>query len=342
MQYLGNAKVSAVGQGCMGIGGYFSRDNSRDNYFVEMLQEGINLGLTFIDTAEAYGKGHSEELVGVAVKGRRNEVFLATKVSPEHLSYADVLSAAEGSLRRLQTDYIDLFQIHWPNTRIPIEETMSAMDRLVREGMVRNIGVSNFSLQELKEVCGVVSIQVEYNLFDRTIETDIMPYCEKEKITVIAYSPLDKGNLATNKELKVIASKYDKTAAQIALKWLISHPSVIVIPKATSLKHIRENAAIVEFELHTEDFEKIKQLFSQGCVYIPIEQIKADKDGQFTPNPVDLAKSIKKGLKIKPIRVVPIGGGFKLVEGKLRYWAWVIAHEGKLPIPALVRGGCND
>ena len=187
-----------------------------------------------------------------AVEGVRNKVFIATKVSPENLSYDDVIRSAERSLHRLKTDYIDLYQIHWPNPKIPVSETMHAMEQLVTEGKIRFIGVSNFSLKELKEEekylpkHPIVSTQTEYNLFDRTIENDILPYCEQKGILTIAYSPLDQGRIASGddkiKRLKVIADKYNKTIAQIALNWLIAHPTVITIPKATNPNHIKENA----------------------------------------------------------------------------------------------------
>ena len=358
MQYktLGNTnrKISVIGQGCMGIGGYFSKDTSRDGYLVRMLQEGIDSGLAFLDTAEAYGDGHSEKLVGIAIEGRRDDVFLATKVSPEHLSYDAVLRSAEQSLRRLKTDYIDLYQLHWPNPRIPITETMAAMEQLVRRGIVRHIGVSNFSLPEIREAQvaltqeKIVSIQIEYNLFDRTIEDDILPYCEQEGMTTIAYSPLDRGNLVTkdrrSKALQEIANKYNKTAAQLCLKWLVSHSSLIAIPKATSREHIKENAASADFDLLPEDFEEIDRLFAQARLYIPTDRIRVDATGfdRFVPSPSDLAESIRQDGSLKPIRVTPTNDktskyDYDLVEGKLRYWAWVIAHEGKAPIAALIR-----
>jgi len=184
-----NENVPAVGQGCMGIGGYLSRDDSRAESHVTALKTGIELGMNFIDTAEDYGAGHSEELVGRAIKGIRDKVFIATKVSPQNLHSSDLLQSAEGSLRRLGTDYIDLYQIHWPNSQILIEETMSAMTRLLEEGKIRYIGVSNFSLSELKEAQRalprqkIISTQVEHSLMDRTIEVDTLPYCERNGIT---------------------------------------------------------------------------------------------------------------------------------------------------------------
>ncbi len=369
---LGNTsqKIPAIGQGCMGIGGYLSRDSSQDDNQVNALKLGIELGITFIDTAEAYGNGHSEELVAKAIEGIRAKVFIATKFSPEHNAYEDVLKSAEASLRRLKTDYIDLYQVHWPNPTIPISETMRAMERLLKEGKIRYVGVSNFSLKGLKEAQAamsedeIVSVQVEYNLFDRAIENSILPYCKSEGMTTIAYSPLDQGKIASGDErikaLQKIANKYNRTIAQVALNWLISHLSVIAIPKATNPDHIKQNASSADFELLTEDFEEISKLFAQECVYVPADRIRVIIGGQgnrrvyqtiedaienklgFVPSPIDLAQDIREGEVLKPVRVIRSTDktgkyDYDLIEGRIRYWAWVIAYNGEKPIPVYIR-----
>ena len=352
---LGNTKirVSAIGQGTMGVGGFFTRDATNDASQVELLKKGIELGLNLIDTAEAYGGGHTEELVGQAIKGKRKKVFISTKVSPEHLSYEEVIRAAEGSLQRLGTDYLDLYQIHWPNPVIPLKETLKAMEKLLFDGKVRYVGVSNFTLPELKKAQmifrgKIVSNQVEYNLFDRTVEEDLLPYCEKEKISLIAYSPLDKGKFANGRErvevLKQIAQKYGKTVAQIVLRWLISHPAVIPIPKPSSIANLEENASAADFTLEKDDIELINKTCWQPVISIPVETIKTDKEGldKFVPRPEDLAKSIKEGIPLKPVRVKRLAKKigqyhYELVEGKVRYWSWFFAYDGKVPIRALVR-----
>jgi len=373
MQYkeLGktHTKISAIGQGCMGIGGYLSRDSLQDDNQVKALRLGIELGMTFLDTAESYGKGHSEELVGRAVEGIRKNVFIATKVSPEHLSYDALLRSVEGSLRRLKTDYIDIYQVHWPNPKIPISETMRAMKQLLKEGKIRYVGGSNFSLKELKEAQvalsedEIVSIQVEYNFFDRTIENNILPYCEREGITTIAYSPLDQGKIASGdkriKALQMIANRYNMTMAQVALNWFISHPSVIAIPKSANPEHIKENAA-TDFVLLDEDFREISKIFAQECVHVPVNRIRVILGGQgnrqvyqtveeaienklgFVPSPMDLAHDIQKGKVLKPARVIKSTDktgnyDFDLIEGRIRYWAWVIAYNEKKPIPVYIR-----
>lgn len=369
---LGNSQieVSVIGQGCMGIGGYLSTDTKNDAECLRSLKLGIDLGMTFIDTAEGYGSGHSEELVGQAVQGMRDKVCIATKVSPENLSYSSVIGAAEGSLRRLNTDYIDLYQIHWPNPGIPVSETMKAIERLIHDGKIRHIGVSNFSLREVKEASealfsnAIASIQVEYNLFDRSIEENILPYCEQEGITTIAYSPLDQGRIGSsdNKstEFQTIADKYNKTTAQITLNWLISHPTVIVIPKASSERHIRENAGAADFQLSDEDLNRINRIFTSKYIFVPVDRIKVSAEGEgkrkvyqtledaltnplgFVPSPADLAKSLRYGDFLKPVRLIRTTDtsgkyDYDLIEGRIRYWAWIIAHDGKAPISAYIR-----
>jgi diketogulonate reductase-like aldo/keto reductase len=215
---------------------------------VEPLQKGLSLGAFFIDTAEIYG---TEEIVGRVIEGKRDQVFLATKVSPEHFDYQAVITAANNSLKRLGTDYIDLYQLHWPNPDIPIGETMAAMDKLVSAGKVRFIGVSNFSLAQFKEAQSVtenkiVSNQVRYNLVDRRIERELLPYCQKHNVTVIAYSPLAHGmsNLKTKlggHVLEEVARDAGKTEAQVALNWCISRDKVIAIPKSNSSQRTTEN-----------------------------------------------------------------------------------------------------
>ncbi|MGP8321253.1 MAG: aldo/keto reductase [Methanosarcinaceae archaeon] len=351
-KHLGNhgPQVAVIGQGTMGVGGYFSKDDSKDDYFVEVIKYGLERGLSFIDTAEAYGVNHSEELVGIAVKDCRNDVFIATKVSPEHLSYNDVLKSAEGSLRRLKTNYVDLYQIHWPNPFIPLEDTMAAMQKLVEDGKVRYIGVSNFSQKQLSSALKcfkeIVSVQVEYNLFDRTIEENLLPYCERKGVSIIAYSPLDQGKFLDDSEklriLKEIALKYERTEAQVILNWLVSKTPVFAIPKSGNVEHIKDNSASSDFNLELEDIKRIDSTFKQPSISIPIDQINSDKEGldKFVPGPEILAEEIKGGEDIKPIRVVPSKdkpGTYDLVEGKLRFWAWVMAYDGNHPVQALLR-----
>ena len=268
-------KIAAIGFGTWRIGGGMSPDYSHDREAIEAIKYAIKLGMTHIDTAEIYGAGHAEELVGKAIKELpREDLFIATKVWHTNLRYDDVLKACERSLKRLQTSYVDLYIIHWPSRAIPLSETMKAMERLYKEGKTRYIGVSNFSADQVEEarsylsVTDVVANQVEYNLYNRSIEAELMPYCFKNGITITAYSPLAKGTLARelksprNRRAKILfdlAEKYSKTPTQIALNWVIWHEQVIAIPKAIQKHHIEENAAAAGWKLTKQDYELISK-----------------------------------------------------------------------------------
>jgi diketogulonate reductase-like aldo/keto reductase len=228
---------------------------------VEPLQAGIDHGANFIDTAEVYG---SEETVGKAVRGRRDRVILATKVAPRNFRRHFLIAAAENSLRRLGTDYIDLYQLHWPNYLVPIGEVMAALEDLVDAGKVRFIGVSNFSVRELKKTQAsspkyrIVSNQVHYSLIERTIEGDLLKYCQQNAITVIAYSPLgmsfDRMKAADPEGALTQAAKVaGKTEAQVALNWLIAKDNVLAIPKASTVTHAIENCGASGWRLSESD-----------------------------------------------------------------------------------------
>ena len=230
---------------------------------INTLRKGIELGACLIDTAEAYG---TEAVVGEAIQGIRKRVFLATKVSPIHFRRADLLKAADESLRRLRTDFIDLYQLHRPHYVAPIQETMAAMEELVERGKVRFIGVSNFSVAQLRKAQAVlsknkiVSNQVRYGLIDRTIAAGVLPYCQQNRITVVAYSPLAKGlpqiaNQDPSDILGKVAAATGKTRAQVALNWCISRDAVIAIPKADSVEHVMENCGASGWRLPQEQIK---------------------------------------------------------------------------------------
>ncbi len=259
-------KVPAIGMGSWKLG----MDPAKE---MQAIKNGIANGMNLIDTAEMY---HSENIVGEAVKGE--EVFIATKVSPNHFHYDDVINSCNQSLRNLGVKAIDLYQLHWPNPNIPITETMRAMERLMKDGKIRHIGVSNFSVGELKAAQDamksyeIVSNQLEYSVFARRIEEDILPYCMHSGITVIAYSPLAMGKVMQKGTkaydiLDSIAKKHKKTVPQVALNWVVSRPHVIAIPKAGNPQHPAENAGSCEFDLDKEDLRLIDTIESN---YMPI------------------------------------------------------------------------
>jgi len=237
------------------------------------LKKGIELGASLIDTAEGY---YTEDVVGEAVRGVRDKVFIATKVSGRHLGYDDLLQSAEESLYKLGTDYIDLYQIHWPNYTYPIRETMQAMGELVDRGLVRFLGVSNFDIDEMEEAQSflnnypIVSNQVRYNLNDRSIERDLLLYCEERDITILAYTPLDDGNLAKKprliksskmKTLDKISEETGKTMGQVAINWCTSRKNVIAIPKSNSVERTIENCGASGWRLSAEQIRRLNDAF---------------------------------------------------------------------------------
>lgn len=258
-------RVPVIGMGTWGMG---SSTGDRRKEELLALQKGIELGMRFIDTAEIYGNGKSEMLVGDAIRDVRDEVFLATKVSPDHFSYEDLPKACEASLQRLGVKYVDLYQLHWPSPRIRIQETMRAMEDLVSEGKVRYIGVSNFSVEETLEAqeslsrSELISNQVQYSITSREIEAELLPYCEKDKITVIAYSPLDRGKIPLSKIPKDLLAKYEMTPAQIMLNWVTYRRLVMAIPKASHMDHVEENSKSVDVRLSEDDYQALSRLFA--------------------------------------------------------------------------------
>ncbi|MDW8043919.1 MAG: aldo/keto reductase [Nitrososphaerota archaeon] len=264
--------IAEIGLGTWRMGGGPRPDHSRDRECVEAIRYAVQLGMTHVDTAEMYGGGHSEELVGEAIRDfPRDEVFVATKVWPTNLRYDQVLRSCEMSLRRLGLKYVDLYMIHWPSDEVPLRESMRALERLYKEGKIRHIGVSNFSVELLEEarsclsVTDVVANQVEYNLLNRSIERDLLPYCRKEGITVTAYSPLAQGRIPAEiergtrlgRELSRVARKYGVTPVQVALNWVIHHENVVTIPKAVSRRHLEENAGASGWRLEESDYRTL-------------------------------------------------------------------------------------
>jgi diketogulonate reductase-like aldo/keto reductase len=257
--------VPIIGQGTWAI----ERDREQDA--IQALRVGLELGMTHIDTAEMYGDGRAEEVVGKAIAGRRDQVFLASKVLPSNASYDGTLKACARSLKRLNTDRLDLYMLHWPGN-VPIRETMRALEQLVAEQMVRFIGVSNFAVDDLRAAERALQHeriafnQVEYHLKDRGIERDLLPYCAQRHIAVVAYSPFGQGDFPSPRSeggriLGDIAKRHGRTPRQVALNFLTRHPGVFTIPKATNVDHVRENSGGAGWALSAADVAAIDRAF---------------------------------------------------------------------------------
>lgn len=259
-----------IGFGTWSIGGSSYPDPSLDSASLAALRSALEVGYTHFDTAEAYASGHCEELIGRAIREtntKREDVFITTKVSPEHLSYNNVLRACENSLRHLNMEYIDLYLIHWPGRGTNYEETFRALNKLVQDGKVKHLGVSNFKLKLLKEVqqfseTPIITNQIPYRLPDKTyLENGVVEYCQQNDILVTAYSPVKFRNLAVNKTVKAIADAHFATPFQIALAWLVAQPRVITIPMSYKQQHIKENFEAANIELTTEEFKILNELY---------------------------------------------------------------------------------
>jgi diketogulonate reductase-like aldo/keto reductase len=255
-----NVKVPVIGQGTWQM-----KSNGLD-----ALRIGIELGMTHIDTAEMYTG--AEEIVADAIAGRRNRIFLVSKVVPSNASYKGTLRACDASLKRLKTDYLDVYLLHWWSGSHPIGETVRAMEELVTAGKVRYIGVSNFDVAQLEQAQRALTRekiacnQVLYHLRSRGIEYSLLPYCEAQNIAVVAYSPFGKGDFPApsskqGKALQTIADRHKKTTRQVALNFLTRRKSVFTIPKASNLEHVRENAGGTGWQLTREDLDLIDSVF---------------------------------------------------------------------------------
>jgi diketogulonate reductase-like aldo/keto reductase len=253
--------VVALGQGTWRMG---ERGGDRPRE-VAALKLGLDLGLSLIDTAEMYGEGGAEEVVGEAVKGRRDHVFIVSKVYPQNASRRGVALACERSLKRLETDRIDLYLLHWRGNE-PLSETVAGFEALRQAGKIRHWGVSNFDTEDMEELFAVAhgkscaTNQVLYNLKHRGPEFDLLPWQAKHKIPVMAYSPLEIGAFANRGETKRIADRHGATAKQVALAWILRRPDAIVIPKASDPDHVRQNRAALDLELTSEDLALLETL----------------------------------------------------------------------------------
>jgi diketogulonate reductase-like aldo/keto reductase len=257
------AKIPVLGLGTWTYGGGSNADYTRDAESVALMRQLIEMGYTHLDTAESYGKNHCEELVGQAIKAfPRDQIFITTKIAPEHLRYADVHSAIEGSLRRLDTDYVDLYLIHWPNRDIPLKDTFRALNELLADGRVKRVGVSNFDvplLEESIELCSgpIATNQVRYNLLHREpVANGLLDFCRRHGVILTAYSPL-KDDVLQHPVVQAVADMHQVTPAQVAIQWLVRQPQVITIPKSSDIDHAQENLDAINLILDDEDVRRL-------------------------------------------------------------------------------------
>lgn len=271
--------IPVLGQGTWRMG----EDPSRRRSEVAAIRLGLDLGVTLIDTAEMYGEGGAEEVVGEAIADRRDEVFIVSKVYPHNATRRGAVDACERSLRRLKTDYMELYLLHWRGD-VPLSETLDAFQQLKQEGKILDYGVSNFDVDDMEEAFAlqggdeIATNQVLYNLAHRGIEWDLLPSCRERGVPIMAYSPLgndraEQKRMFGQAAMRSVASRHNATPAQIALAWLLRHPDLIVIPKASSPEHIRENRAAHDIKLTDRDLQELDQAFPAPDQKIPLEMV---------------------------------------------------------------------
>ena len=270
----GGEVVPRLGQGTWRMG---EKARLRDQE-VEALKLGLDLGMTLIDTAEMYGDGEAERIVAEAVAGRREEVFIVSKVLPQNASRAGTIAACERSLKRLSTDRIDLYLLHWRG-RYKLKDTLAGFQALARDGLIKAWGVSNFDVDDMEELAALpggdqaATNQVLYNLGRRGIEADLLLWCRSRHIPIMAYSPVDQGGILRDRTLARVAARHGATPAQVALAWLLRQEDMMVIPKATNLDHVRENREAVDLALSEADLAELDKAFPPPRGVIPLEML---------------------------------------------------------------------
>lgn len=363
-------KFSRVGMGTMGYGGYFSSNDthSRSEY-IKLIDAGYDIGYRIIDTAEIYGNGEAENIIGQIAKSKKNNMFIMSKFSPENSQPENIELSLNNSLKRLNRDYIDVYQPHWPTENVPLYMILECLDNLVKVGKIKYIGLSNFSYDQYikaNKLLGdnkVKFLQTEYNPFERSVEKLFYKEVDSNKSYLVAYSPFRNGDVFNLNEvnktlLNEICLKYDASFSEIILAWILRLKSVIVIPKTSSLKRLKENFKAQTLTISDDDIEIISSCYYQKINNIPLSEISVEKDGdrivyrtieeakqnslRLSPGPVEIAREIKAngGELSKPIKVKrnknKTGKKFILIEGRVKFWGWHILYNGKKSIPSII------
>jgi len=362
----GDYNLTPMGIGAMGFGGYFTKDLRNNLEQVRLIEEACELGINVIDTAEIYGQGASEETIGKTSQSVRNNLFIMSKFSPKNSKPDDIVSSVNASLKRIKRDYLDVYQPHWPLPGVRLEDTLETLEKLKLSGKIRFSGLSNFNAQQINSVSlekykSLRFLQCERNPIEHNLADDLIPIIDSLDGVLIAYSPFREGQIFKSTkfdELKGFSKSLGFTPSQVLLAWGIANGKTIVIPKVSSLKHLRENIGSMEISLSNSDIDYMSDLFKPKIKEIPPEDIIPDisvKDERkiyknleeaknniynFHPGPMEILKEIQdnNGYLFKPIKVKEINndGKYVLLEGRLRFWAWVILNGWHKPIESII------
>ena len=358
--------MPALGLGTMGFGGYFQEDKSDFSRHVELIEVAHSLGIRVLDTAEVYGNGAAEKIIGKVSANIKNSMFIMSKFSPHRTTPSSIQSALEHTLRRIGRDYIDVYQPHWPNPDIDINEIFDCLDKLRDEGKLRYIGVSNFNAAQLTGHASEISpkfLQCEFNPVNQQQGIELLEHSKKSNGIVVCYSPFQEGKLFSSvhvSKLAGIAEDLRCTQAQLYLAWIMSHGRTLPIPKTSNLTRLEENIGSLAVNISQEikaliskNFELKVNLIKPNIIR-PFDKSSTDNTGRpllrtleeaiantinLSPSPSQIADEINanNGHLNKPIKIRSTkDGNFVLVEGRLRYWGWIISYGWNKPIPSII------
>jgi len=359
--------LTPIGIGAMGFGGYFTKDLKNNSQQVRLIEEACDLGVNVIDTAEIYGQGASEETIGKTSKSVRNNLFIMSKFSPENTKPVDIVKSIDASLKRINRDYLDVYQPHWPQPGIRVEDILETLEKLKTLGKIRFAGLSNFTSKQINSINfekykSLRFFQCEHNPVVSSMAVELTPVINSLDGALIAYSPFREGQIFHShkfEEFERFSKELGVLPSQVLLAWGISHEKTVVIPKVSSSKHLRENIESMEISLSESDVDYISQLFKPSITQLKpldiIPDIPTKKDDRkiyknledaknniynLSPGPMEILKEIQdnQGCLYKPIKVKKINneGMYVLIDGRLRFWAWVILNGWHKPIHSII------
>ena len=364
-----NLTPMGIGAG-LGFGGYFTKNLKNNSEQVRLIEEACDLGINVIDTAEIYGAGASEETIGRTSQSIRNQLFIMSKFSPENSKPEDIIKSIDASLTRIKRDYLDVYQPHWPQPGVRLEDILETLEKLKLSGKIRFSGLSNFSSQQINSVNNLEKynslrfLQCERNPVEYNLANDLLPIIDSLDGVLVAFSPFREGQIFKSTkfdELERFSKSLGFTPSQLILAWGMANGKTIVIPKVSSSKHLRENFESMEISLSNSDIDYISDLFKPKIKEIPPEDIIPDisvkderkiyktlKDAKnniydYHPGPMEILKEIQDnhGSLFKPIKVKELNndGKYVLLDGRLRFWAWVILNGWHKPIESIIIEG---